>query len=147
MLVEKVVIILHIACAAVWFGASLPVPGMVRRGLAGPADAKWMVGEVERLMRVSLIFGIVTIITGLILVLEAGGFQVVPHTIHWALLLAFGLLTVQLIAGKGIWQPLKRIILDGSDRAPLAGLQKRLAMTSGIRQLLWIVILALMVFP
>lgn len=144
--VYQIFLILHIVMVSVWFGNGLATPGRIRRGLAaGDAEAKFMEGEVDRGLRISLIFGIASIVTGFLLIFNRGGFAHVSKFIHMGLGLSILNLLVQVLIIGGTWKKIAAIIGQGGDRSAANSLRGRIAMGSGISQLLWVAILVLMV--
>ena len=111
----------------------------------GEAEAKWTVVEVGRSLRLSLIFGVATILSGLALVFYFGGFGKVPSRIHIGLGLTLLMLMLEIFVNRTAWNGINKIILQNGDRARLAGLRKRLTISSGVGQLLWLIVLSLMV--
>ncbi len=146
LLSYQFLLILHIACIAVWFGNSISLPGRLRRGLAaGDAELKFTVNEVARGFRLSLVFGVLTLVTGLILIFTRGGFAHVGKTIHMGLGLTILMLLLQFFINRPAVRRISQIVTNGEDRSLIGPLKTRLGISSGINQLLWLVVLALMI--
>lgn len=142
--------VLHIAIAASWLGVSLGAGGQVKRALAaGPKLFSQATRELRRRRWLSVIMGSLTVVTGVVLILSyPQGFKGIRKTIHAAL----GLGLIKVALGVVILKvPIKRLVTLGeraSDQsetpAPASDAVRRLAMWSGIDDLLWLVLLTLM---
>lgn len=143
---HQIYLILHFACMAVWFGSSITLPGRIRRGLTlGEAEAKFTVNEVARAQRLSIIFGILTFVTGLLLISTIGGFRGLRMSINVGMGLTLAILFLEIVVQRPTWNRIGKIILEGGDRTLIQPLKTRIAMTSGITQLLWLIVLVSMV--
>ena len=142
----QILLVLHIACIAVWFGGSISLPGRLRRGLAaGDAEFKLVAAEIARGFRLSLMFGILTLVTGLILVSDRGGFAHVSKAIHMGLGLTMLMLLLEFFINRPASNRISQIMINGEDRTLIKPLKTRLAISSGIGQLLWLIVLGLMI--
>jgi uncharacterized membrane protein len=140
-----ILLAIHIACAAVWFGNSLTNPGRLRRSIqAGGSEAKFAVEDGNRSIRISFIFGIVTFLTGILLIIDLGGFGQIPKPIHYAMLIVMVMIALDLIV-RSIWVKMSKVLADGAQPESLNSFKGKLGMFSGIQQLLWVVVLYLMV--
>lgn len=141
--------LIHYAGMSLWFGASLPVAGNVRRALdSSPEALPAVLQNARRAGRVSSIAGWITILSGVALIFTLGGFGAVPIPIHIALTLA---LVMAGIGAFGLGGTVNKMIAaaEGGGEGTLAevqGLRGRLAMFSGIFQGLWVLVLVLMVW-
>jgi hypothetical protein len=128
--------IVHILAMAVWFAAPLLITSDVRRSLAlGRDHVGPMVTRVDRAVTVSMGFGVLTIVTGVVLIFQLGGFKAVHPRIHTSLLLGLVALAVELMALKPAISG-----LSAADAKP-----GKIGMLAGIGHLLKVVILILMV--
>ncbi len=136
----------HLICMATWFASGLFLPGDVRRTLSSPAgDLDLLRDRVRRMSMIAMVFGTLTLLTGLALIFERGGFGAVPVPIHIGLLLTL----FQIGAGVGmghVWNGLDTQLKQGTPRTKVVAGAGRLSMLAGIFQLLWLVTLLLMVF-
>lgn len=137
--------VLHIAMVATWFGLVLGLPGSLKRAnRRSPEAIQHASREALRRITLSLGFGVLSLVTGLVVIFHLGGFGVVHRNIHTGL----GLVVISLIVVAAVTRPaaLKLARLTGEavemDRArPLI---VRIAVSSGVFQLLWLVTLVLM---
>ena len=136
----------HLISMATWFAAALFMPGDVRRTLESPnSDLELLRGRANRAVRLATVFSWATLLSGIALIFAVGGFGEVPPPIHISLLLA--LVAIGVGAGLGsTWRKIDAELQKGTPRDQVAPMAKKLAMFSGIFQLLWLVILLLMVF-
>lgn len=138
----------HILCTAIWFGAGLPLARDVRRTIErGRPHTDLLIDRVTRQGRTAAIFGILTLVSGLSLIFNMGGFGNVRKVIH----AGFGLTLLSFAVGLALSMPTWRRIatlLRREDGAmdETRRLAKRFAMFTGIEHLLWVVVLVLMVF-
>lgn len=146
-MLHQILLFLHIACAATWFGVGLTLPGDVRRTLAlGAPHFEPLAGRVRRTSAIAAVAGVLTILLGLALIFAAGGFGEVSGAIDVGLALS---LVMVVVAVAGINRPWSRVVArvaEGADPKELGPLAGRIAMAAGIFQLLWTITLALMVF-
>ena len=141
----QILLILHIAITAVWFGSSVSTPGRIRRGLqAGDAEAKWMVSETMRALRMSFIFGILTLISGLALIFQLGGFKHVGKNIHMSMGMVLIMIVLNMVL-QAIWKGAQQKFNETGDHSILQGVKGKMVMFGGMQQLLWLVVLGLMV--
>lgn len=139
------VLLLHILSAAAWIGAALWLPGDVRRTLAlGRPHAEALAARVVPALRLDLMSGIATLVTGLgVLGLDG----VHPGTgIMVGFAAAFVRLAVVWVGMLPAWKAVEARIAGGGDLAPAAKPARRMGMLSGIAHTLWLVALAGMVF-
>ena len=84
--------VFHITVAALWFGAPLGMVGLLRGGLAsGPEAFKMSCDLVGKKAKISGIAGILTLLSGIAIIFQMGGFGSVPVPIH----IAMGLVLVR----------------------------------------------------
>lgn len=143
----NLLITLHVLCVATWWGVPLTSPGMVRRGLAGGEKTfKAATITASRMGMIAGISGILSLVTGLVLVFNQGGFSAVAPTIHVSLTLVIVMLGISFGLMKPTGGKLLAAAESWSDQTPtaVAPLLKRMAMGGGILQLLWMVVLVLM---
>jgi hypothetical protein len=128
--------IVHILAMAVWFAAPLLITSDVRRSLGlGREHVGPMITRVDRAVTLAMGFGVITIVTGVVLIFQLGGFKAVHPRIHTSLLLGLAALAVEMMA-------LKPAIARLSEPDAKPG---KIAMLAGIGHLLKVVILVLMV--
>ncbi|MFO0550240.1 MAG: hypothetical protein U0271_17735 [Polyangiaceae bacterium] len=136
----------HILSMAIWFGGGLTLAGDVRKSLArGKAAAELLPSRVERTLTIGLVGAIGTIVSGLVLIFQMGGFKGISPRIHAGLGLALVAFAVELIVLRGAAQALGPAIAK-DDEAAMRSLPKRFAMAAGIGHTLKLIILVLMVF-
>lgn len=139
--------LIHIACMATWFGATLFQAGDLRRSLTGgPDGVLGLRDRMNRTNRVAAIMGLLTITTGLGLIYTLGGFGSVPKSIHVGL----GLATLMMLVGgggiDGTWKRIEKQLDEGAAPESLAGLMRRLSIAMRIVHAMWLTTLVMMVF-
>jgi len=136
---------LHVLAAALWMGAALWWPGVLRRALAGdPAHASGPLALAGQCTRVDLVAGLATIGTGLLYASPLGG--VAPRAGIY-LGLALAVTRVGLLFGLAL--PALRQVsaaLAGGDAATARSASRRLPAYAGSAHLIWLLALAVMVF-
>jgi hypothetical protein len=141
MLLKHLFVMLHVLCAAGWFGLALPLAGQARRAAAEPPQAAGPLLDLgARTVRLMTIFLVLTLLFALGGFFLGGGFAVYGPPYHTSLLLILVLLGVQLGLIRPGWQKLQAAV--GSGDADAA--RKRVAMGVGVGHLLWLIILVLM---
>ncbi len=103
-----------------------------------------MTDEVGRTLRVSLIFGVLTIVSGLVIIFYKGGFGTVSKYIHIGLGVTFLMVIHEFFVMQTIWKRLRKVFVEGGDRALIPSLRIRLTISRGVHQLLWLTVLLLM---
>ncbi len=143
---KTVVVVVHVAAAAVVLGASLGWGRLLRQAAeAGQAAARVATADVMRRMTLVRIASAMTLFTGIALILLSGGFGIVPKNFHIALTLMLATLGWVML---GLVPRVKS--LDGLaaashfDRAQFTASVGKVGMGTGIIHALWIVILVLM---
>ncbi len=143
----QILLVLHVAAAAYWFGAAAGLPRRYRGLLEQvPTEAGKLTGGMRREL---LFFGLaplVVFVTGLLLVLGAGGFAGVSPRIHAAM----GLAVLWIGVGSALGRPAALRVLADVDRGQVddgtRGAVRRLGMATGIGHLLFLVMLTLMLW-
>jgi hypothetical protein len=142
--------VLHIAFAATWFGLPIGSTGATKRALGRDVAAvRAALLEANRRENASLVFGVLTLVTGVVLVFDLGGFGAIPASYHLALTLILVMLALSLVLLRPTGAKLQALANDPSFRLPdetARSLVKRLTIGSGVMQLLWLVILVLMYY-
>lgn len=142
---SQITLIFHIAIVACWFGMSLGTPGRIRRALqAGDSETKFIATETSRSLKLSFIFGILTLVSGLAIVLQTGGFKVADKSIHMSMGIVLLMVGLEFIK-QTIWNGGVQKLNENGDKSGLVSAKGKLAMFSGIQQLLWVFVLCLMV--
>ena len=127
--------ILHILAMAVWFAAPLTITSDIRKTLAlGKPHTQELAARVDRSVVLAMAFGVLTTVTGVLLIFQVGGFKAVSPRIHTSLLLALIALAVEMMA-------LRPAIARLSEEGATAG---KIAVFAGIGHLLKVVMLVLM---
>lgn len=144
--IGQIALILHIAFAAVWFGAGIRLAGQVRAVAAlDGAAARPMAEDINQTRRIILWMVGGTLLFSLITFFSYGGFGVYGPRYHASLglILIMGLIEIALI--QPTWRSIRSTFLtDAVDTAtPKTG---RMAMFVGINHLLWVIVLVLMVW-
>jgi hypothetical protein len=149
LVVRLVLLVLHVASAAVIFGAPLGQPRVLRTALTSKSEEAFRLAAREAVRRGLLAQGAsaTTLVTGIILILISGGFAAVPSSFHVALALMLGAIGF----GAGYLRPIGQKLVSASgasplDKSALAALITKLASGSGLLQAVWLVILVLMFY-
>jgi hypothetical protein len=140
--------VLHVLAAAVWLGASLTVPADIRHALGlGPPHSRELLTRLRAVGRLMNTSALLTLLTGIALVLAVGGFGSVPHRIHAGLVLTL----LAVAAGKWLIRPAIVEIAQASKEPvssdQLARLMAKFWLGNGIEHALRVVVLVLMVYP
>lgn len=142
------VVVLHVASAALLFGVPLGSVRMARSALAsGEGAFKLAAVEADRKGKLAGMGSMGTLLTGLILIFIGGGFGVVTKNFHVALLLmlvAFGF-SMTWMRSNGA-KLVRASETSPVDRAAAELALGKLGMGSGILQAVWLVILTLMFY-
>lgn len=139
---KVLVLVVHIAAAAVVLGASLGW-GRALRQAAGAGAAAWEVvlGDVSRRLILVRVTSMMTLFTGVGLIFLSGGFAVVPKTYHIALTLMLAAVAWVMFLLAPAVKALKQVQVGPSNSAVNVG---RVAMGTGVVHAIWLVLLVLM---
>jgi hypothetical protein len=136
---------LHVLSAALWMGAALWWPGVLRRALAGdPPDAAAALALARRGTRVDLAAGLATIVTGAVYLSPLTG--IAPRVGLW-LGLGLALARVGLLHAMAL-PALRRVAaaLSAGEAAAAREASRRLPAYAGAAHLVWLLALAVMVY-
>lgn len=143
-----VVKILHIISMSVWFGSALSWVRDIKKSLEmGEPHLKPMVSRINTGSIISSASGILTILTGIGFVFFKGGFGAVPVRIHIGMTFALAMFVVGVFVMRPTWAKIEGIVASNGDLTMAKDYTKRIAMLSGIFQLLWLLSLITMVVP
>lgn len=140
--------VFHVIVASVWIGAGLLAPRDVQQSLlAGPTHVPGLMGRLRTTARTMNASALLTVVTGVGLVLAGGGFQAMPLRIHLGLALTLAAYVV------GRWAIRPRIVEIAScaqrelstDEA--RSLARSFARAVNIEHGLRLAVLVLMVYP
>jgi len=129
----------HLMSAAVWFGATLTTAGDVRRSVQAGRVPE-LVERVKRVLVVSMLAGLIAIVSGLVVVLLRGGFRAFGPRMH----LGFGIGMVALLIEAQVLIPILRALATAAEPERWVG---RFAAVTGALHLLRSVVFVLMVRP
>ena len=139
----------HILFAASWWGVPMGLPSRLKRALAvdGPTF-RAATEDAGRRGAIASGMGLMTFATGLGMIFSRGGFGSVGPQIHAAMTLVVIMLGLGVAVMKPGTAKLFAMTDDWNDSksSDASALIKRLSMTAGILQLLWVVTLALMLW-
>lgn len=139
--------LVHILFMATWIGSVMFMTGDVRRTVqAGPVHLDLLRDRVRRFARLGGASALITIVTGVALIVNVGGMGAVSPAIHTGLTL--GLVAWGVSGGVigGGWRKLDAGLASGQDAATLAPFLMRMRIGAMVFHSLWLVILILMVF-
>lgn len=144
---QLIVLFLHIAFAATAFAFAMGSPSAVKRARAASQDAA--VAAARELVRRDAFANfsyLVTFVTGFaLIVVKYGGFKGLHPTIHASM----GLIFLVILCGYAFIHPRTKALaaaLEARDDAKADKALKLVNMGAGISQLIWVVVLALMIW-
>lgn len=139
---------IHVMSTAIWFGAGLPIARDVRRTVElGKPHTDLLIERVTRQGKVAVIFGVLTMVSGVTLIFTMGGFGNVRKAIHAGLGLTLLSFAVGLALSMPTWRKIASLLRqEAGDMGEARRLAGRFGMFTGIEHLLWVVVLVLMVF-
>ena len=136
----------HIIGIGLWIGVEASVAGDIRRSLEkGQEHALYMAERIGRSLKISTIAGIVTLVSGGLLIALSGGMGGVPVRIHIGMTLTLVMLAINLALVRPHFSRLSEAV-TGQDLNAAGALRKKVSMFLGIGHLLWLITLGLMVF-
>lgn len=140
--------VLHVLVGSVWLGAGLLAPRDVRDTLrAGPTFVPALMGRLRRTARVMNTSAMLTVLTGVALVLAMGGFGAVPLRINLGLALTAAAYAV----GRWLIRPSVAEIAQSTALAVTGGDAERMAnrfsRAVNAEHVLRFLVLGLMVYP
>ncbi len=143
-----VLLTLHICFAAALFGVPLGLSGSCRRALAiGQESFQHAATEAARKGKITGIMAVLTLLSGLTLIMYKGGFALVSPNIHTALtLMLLHLLLAFLLVRPAAAKLVEASQGEAVDTDLAEKSLKKLGMGSGILQLNWLLMLFLMNF-
>lgn len=139
---KVLVLVVHVAAAAVVLGASLGWGRTLRQAASAGAQA-WavVVGDVSRRLLLVRITSMMTLFTGVGLIFLSGGFAVVPKTYHVALtLMLFAVGWVMFLLAPGV-KALAQVQIGTTSSPVNIG---KVAMGTGVLHAVWLALLVLM---
>jgi len=138
--------IVHIIAIALAIGVTLTLGADLRRALErGRAEAKLTADRLLRTGKISLVAAILTLVSGVGLIIAKGGMKHVGPGIHIGMTLLIIMMVIAAVGIKPVSQKIHALVHSETDLAEVAPLKKKLAMFSGINQLLWLIALIMMV--
>ena len=143
---HSLLVFLHVLSIAIWIAAALWVSGDVKRSLAsGRPNVDLLNARVRPALRLDLVAGIATIVTGSLLVWEERlGMPRIGITAGILLtLVRIGVLA----ALRGAYRSLFARLQAGEAVPVTDPAARRMSMLSGIAHTMWLLALAGMVFP
>lgn len=142
--VIEVVTIFHIAVAAAWFGHKLLIPRDVRVSVREPESAMYLVDRMRRARTLGIVTGVLTLGTGIWLVILTTGFAEAPITIHIAMGAVIAMFFVGFLVGRPAWKRIENAITAGDTPAAVGGANS-LNSALNLESLLWILALTMMI--
>ncbi|MEX0795769.1 MAG: hypothetical protein WEB67_11770 [Acidimicrobiia bacterium] len=136
--------IVHIAVAAAWFGHKLLIPRDVRVSVREPESGRYLVDRMRRARTFGIVTGVLTLGTGIWLVMLTTGFAGAPITIHIALGAVIAMFLVGLFAARPAWKRIESAIAAGDTPAAVGGAHS-LNSALNLESLLWILALSMMI--
>ena len=138
---KYVFLLLHIITAAAWFGMGLRLATQARTVLRLERTAALgLADDTQRTIRFMGIFAVLTLVFGLA-TFVIGGPANYGVQFHTASLLIVILVAVHYVLLAPAWKKLRAAVEAGTDAEAH---RKRVAMSMGIGQLLWLILLVLM---
>lgn len=140
--------LLHITSMAVWMAGGIMVAGDIKRSLAlGVPHLDPLLVRVNRAERIGTSSGMLTVVTGLALIFNAGGFMAVPFRIHIGLALTMITFFVGALFASPSWRRIAGIIERKDNLGEANVYANRFAMFMMVEHVLRATILVLMVIP
>ena len=144
LLVKWIFVILHVITAAAWFGLGLRLGGRARAVTNARAEAaQALADDAAGTVRLMNIFVVLTLVFGLCAFFAGGGFAAYSPVYHTSILLIVVLVSLQLFLIRPAWNRLQSSA-GSEDSGALESARKRIAMSTGIGHLCWLVMLVLM---
>lgn len=110
--------LVHVACAAIWFGASWLAGADVRRTLElGRPHADFLPERIRRLERLAIPSGVLTLLTGVALAIWIYGLREVPRRLYVILGLTVATMVVGALLVSPMWRRVAAVIEKGQDLA------------------------------
>lgn len=142
--VIEVITIAHIAVAAAWFGHKLLIPRDVRVSVRKAESSRNLVGRMRRAQALGLVAGVLTLGTGVWLVMLTTGFAEAPITIHIALGTVIAMFLVGFFVARPAWKRIEGAI-DAEDTPAAVGGVSSFNRALNLESLLWILALSMMI--
>lgn len=134
-------LVLHIACAAAWFGLSLHLPGLSRAiVLSDVSIGEALAASGARTIRLMDFFALLMYVFAFIAIIVGPGFGGLGWPHHFALSLGLILILVQVFLIRRNWAALQGAVGSGDTGSA----RKKVAMSLGIGHLIWFTLLVLM---
>ncbi len=140
--------IIHVAAASVWIGGGLSAAPDIRRTLPlGPPHAGELMARLRATASLMNRSALVTVLSGVVLVLVVGGFARVPHRIHVGLLLTM----LAIVVGRWMIRPvigeIARVSKGAVAAVEIDRIVGRFRVAVGVEHVLRLAVLILMVYP
>jgi hypothetical protein len=145
-MLRLLLLVIHIAAAAIAFGAPLGIPRLLKASAAaGMLPFQIAVNDVAKRARLARMSGITTLFSGVIMMLLNGGFAVVSKNYHAAFGLMWLLLGISFFVTTPAVKKVKALAAASTlDQAAAVACANKIGMAIGIGHLLWTLILVLM---
>jgi hypothetical protein len=141
--VQTLLLVVHIASAAVWFGHKLPIPRDIRVSLAsGGEAAATMVTRLTASARLGIGAAVLTFLTGVGLLWDAGWSS--STLLGLGILAATGAIVLGAVAARPAWEGLAAAVTSG-DNELAAAYGRRFSRRLHLENVLWIAALAAMI--
>ncbi len=145
--VIKGITFVHVGSAALWWASAVMVMGQIRLAIddngIGLAQAK---DHVDWALNLGRWCGPVTIASGFVLIFAVGGFRAVSPAIHAALLLAIASVGMEHGYAGRQWREFFELLELEPGSIGLADAVTKLTFLNGIQHVIWLCMLALMIF-
>jgi hypothetical protein len=140
---RTLLLVVHIASAAAWFGHKLPIPRDIRMSLgAGGAAAATMVQRLTGTSRLGIGAALMTVLSGIGLLWDAGWTS--SALLGVGILAAIGAIVLGAVAARPAWNGLNAAVSSGElDLAAAYG--RRFSRMLHLENLLWMAALAAMI--
>ena len=137
----------HAASAALWWASAVMVMGQIRLAIDDNGIALGQAKDhVDWALNLGRWCGPVTIASGCVLIVAVGGFRAVPPAIHAALLLAICSIGMEHGYAGRQWREFFELLEREPDSIGLADSVTKLTFLNGIQHVVWLCMLALLVF-
>lgn len=140
---HTLLLVVHIASAAVWFGHKLPIPRDIRVSLgAGGEAATVMVQRLTATARLGIGSAVLTVLSGVALLWNAGWSS--TTLLGVGILAAIGAIVLGAVAARPAWAGLTSAV-SGGDPEVAAAYGRRFSRMLHLENLLWLAALAAMI--
>jgi hypothetical protein len=140
--------LIHILSITIWFGPKLLVPTDIRRAIEeGGTAMQSAIRRINLIQKVTIAAALMTLASGLGMILPYGGFSTVPARIRLGFALTLALFGVGAFGVDKAWARIRTGVKEDMAKSVLETHQRRLYVLMMVENVVWCAVLLLMVFP